>query len=121
MLASSMVRSSGFGATSVKAPREIEYDLFAQITRAMQLADLADSANLRASAVTQNTQLWTELAADLADPANGLPSELKGGLLSLALFSIRQGTKVLSQHLSMQVLIDINVNIMQGLRGTGAQ
>ena len=68
-----------------------------------------------------NYFLWSELAADLASPGNELPEQLKGQLLSLAMFSIRHGNRVLAGHGDVSALIDINLNIMKGLRGRGGE
>ena len=57
------------------------------------------------------------LAADLADPGNGLPDALKAQLLSLARFSLRHSDRVLAGNATSAVLIDVNISIMKGLRG----
>lgn len=68
-------------------------------------------------AIHLNNQLWTALAADLAEPENGLPDEVKAGLLNLAIFSLRRGRACLSGEASTDALIDINLCVMKGLRG----
>ncbi|MFD1794770.1 flagellar biosynthesis regulator FlhF [Paracoccus aurantiacus] len=116
MLASPMVRADRYGSPLAKSPREVEYELFARITRALQIAPKG-----AAQAIVDNTQLWTELAADLASPGNALPDAVKGHLLSLAMFSIRHGNRVLGGKGDASVLVDINLNIMKGLRGQRAE
>lgn len=68
-------------------------------------------------AVHRNNELWTLLATDLADPGNALPEATKAGLLSLAAFSLRHGHAVLAGEGATDVLIDINMAILKGLRG----
>lgn len=121
MLASNMALAGGYGSPVSKAPREIEYELFARVTRALQMVAANERGGKAAQAVVDNTMLWTELAADLAHEANQLPADLKGGLLSLAMFSIRHGNRVISGDASVEPLIDINLNIMKGLRARGAE
>ena len=105
----------GFGSEQVRTARGMEYDAFSRVTRQLQRA-LArqDSPAVAAGA---NAQLWTVLASDLAEEDNALPAELRAGLLSLAIFSLRHGRAVMAQGASPQPLIDINLHVMKGLRG----
>ncbi len=121
MLASNLGHAVGYGSPVSKAPREIEYELFARVTRALQSVLRDDLRVGAAQAVVDNTQLWTELAADLAHDGNELPADLKGSLLSLAMYSIRHGNRVLTGSGQVGPLIDINLNIMKGLRARGAE
>lgn len=121
MLATNMAHVAGYGSPVSKAPREIEYELFARVTRALQSAAQDDRGIRTAKAIVDNTQLWTELAADLAHEGNELPADLKGSLLSLAMYSIRHGNRVLTGSGNVESLIDINLNIMKGLRARGAE
>lgn len=121
MLASNMAYAAGYGSPVSKAPREIEYGLFARVTRALQSVVPDNTGTRTAQAIVDNTQLWTELAADLAHEANELPADLKANLLSLAMYSIRHGNRVLAGTGSVGPLIDINLNIMKGLRARGAE
>ncbi len=120
MLASPKARMGGYGSPLAKSSREVEYELFARVTRALQAANASDDRGDRIHAIVDNTHLWTELAADLADPGNGLPEDLKGKLINLAVFSIRQGHRAVAGEGEIVTLIDINLNIMKGLRGKGA-
>ncbi len=73
------------------------------------------------AALSFNQLLWTVFQADLASDGNGLPGDLKSSLLSLSLFVDKQTVKALTdprpEHLD--VLIDINRNIAEGLGGQG--
>ncbi|MDO5642802.1 MAG: flagellar biosynthesis regulator FlaF [Paracoccus sp. (in: a-proteobacteria)] len=121
MLASNIAHAGRYGSPLSKAPREIEYELFARVTRALQSVAVNDKGGSAAKAVVDNTQLWTELAADLSHEGNALPAEVKGNLLSLAMYSIRHGNRVLTGSGDVASLIEINLNIMKGLRGRGGE
>ena len=83
----------------------------------MQQAIDSQDRQMMISAAFSNNQLWTVLAADLAHPDNALPEQVKAGLLSLAIFSIKHGQKVLSENVPATTLVEINLKIMKGLRG----
>lgn len=106
-----------FGSDYVRTDRDNEYTVVSRVTRMLQNAvDDGDRwAEIRATHA--NNELWTALAADLASPGNALPDQLKANLISLAMFSIRHGHKVLAEDASISPLIDINMRIMKGLRG----
>lgn len=106
-----------FGSQHIRTERDQEYLAFSRITRQLQQA--LDTGDRRAmiEAAYANNQLWTVLAADLAQPANALPEQTKAGLLSLAIFSIKRGQKVLTDNMSAEPLIEINLKMMKGLRG----
>lgn len=102
-------------------PRAVEYDLFARITRRLSEAwpcRTTDPAAL-AGAIHENGRLWRTLAADLAEPGNALPQELRARLYWLHEFSVTHGRKVLAEGADPAVLIDINTAVMRGLRGEG--
>lgn len=108
-----------FMSEHIRTERDIEYDAFSRVSRALQNAR-PDSSDLT-SAIHLNTELWTVLASDLASPDNELPDQLKARLLSLAIFSIRHGYRALAGDASVGVLIEINRSIMAGLRSNGGE
>ena len=69
--------------TPVRSNRQIEYDLFARITRQLTEASKRRHSDFPtlAKAVHDNAKLWTTLAADVAGPGNGLPEKLRAQLL----------------------------------------
>lgn len=107
----------GYGAQVLRGSRDAEYDVFSRVTRMLRQADPEGRSNDAILAIHKNNELWTILAADLAQPGNGLPDEIKAGLLSLAMFSVRHGHSIMNGHGSTKVLIDINLSVMKGLRG----
>ncbi len=129
----------GSGTRSVRTPRGVEYEAFARITSRLKsvAAKLAQSKRWEkqtkskaplhvtthfgelTQALSENGQLWTLLAADVADSGNGLPDELRAGILSLAEFTRQHTTKVLKSEASVVPLLEINIAIMRGLSEAG--
>ena len=105
-------------------PREAEYRLFGQVTRALMDASRADPADIktRIDALDWNRRLWSTLATDCANPDNTLPPPLRAQLISISLFVSRHSSAVMRREEDFEPLIDINKMIMQGLAPTsGAQ
>ena len=109
--------NAGYGSSVVRTARDAEYDVFSRVTRMLRQAHMTEDGLELIVAVDKNNQLWTILASDLAEEDNALPAELRAGLLSLAIFSLRHGRAVMTQGASPQPLIDINLHVMKGLRG----
>lgn len=107
--------------SSHKPPRSIEYDVFAQITARLRTAigGGATSFPALAEALTANRRLWTELALDLASDENRLPENLRGQLLGLAQFTLTHTEAVLRGDEGAEVLIDLNIAVMRGLKDQG--
>ncbi|WP_128514902.1 flagellar biosynthesis regulator FlaF [Tabrizicola thermarum] len=101
--------------------RSVEYDLLAQVTQRLRVAwaNRATDFPALARAVTDNTQLWSTLASDVALPGNGLPAALRARLFYLYEFSAKHGRAILEEKASVEVLADINMAVMRGLRGDG--
>lgn len=102
-----------------RTPRSIEYELLARITQRLTqgwTTRMQDFPAL-AAAVNDNTRLWSTLAADVANPDNGLPKPLRAQLFYLFQFAEAHGRKVLAGTASVEVLVDINTAVMRGLRG----
>jgi flagellar protein FlaF len=101
-------------------PREAEYRLFGQVTGALIAAQRAGhTGGPLAEAVDWNRKMWRHLAADCLDDANKLPDALRANIVSLSLFVTRYSKDVIRNGASLEPLIDINRNIMQGLQGGG--
>lgn len=106
-----------FGADHMRSDRDNEYMIVSRVTRLLQGALETGDVNDIIRAGHANTELWIALASDLASSGNTLPDQLKANLISLAIFSIKHGHRVLSEDASLQPLLDINLHIMKGLRG----
>jgi flagellar biosynthesis activator protein FlaF len=99
-----------------ESARNIEYQVFAQATAAMQEADLPDAHfTSRIAATHRNRELWDTLACLLACEENALPETLRAKLISLALWVSRETRRVLRDNLPLTDLIEVNRTIMQGL------
>jgi flagellar biosynthesis activator protein FlaF len=104
-------------------PRAVEYDLLARTTKALAQAAAGKSDGFFPALVTaldDNQRLWSTLAADVAEPENGLPAKLRAQLFYLYEFTTQHSRAVRDGKASVEVLIDINTAVMRGLRGQGA-
>lgn len=100
-------------------PREMEYRLFGQVTRALMAAaevDVSDTAT-RIDALDWNRRLWSVLATDCADSANSLPLELRAQIISLSIWVNKHSSAVMRREEDFAPLIDVNRIMMQGLAG----
>lgn len=104
-----------------RSPRAVEYDIFARVTRALTDAWARHEADHPAlvRALHDNGSLWRTLAADLAEPGNSLPPDLKARLFYLHEFTAAHSRKVLDGAAGAEVLIEVNTAVMRGLRGEG--
>ena len=107
----------------VEAPRESEYRLFGQVTRALMHAATVDASDIatRIDALDWNRRLWSTLATDCADPDNSLPMALRAQIISISLFVSRHSSAIMRNEEDFEALIDINRSIMQGLAGGAAE
>lgn len=105
----------------VRTARAHEYDLLARCTQKLAMAWMRrkDDFPMLATALTENLQLWSALAADVAEKGNGLPQQLRAQLFYLYEFTAGHTRAVLDNRASVEVLIDINTAVMRGLRGDG--
>jgi flagellar biosynthesis activator protein FlaF len=104
----------------IRTPRGTEYEAFARVTHHLKSAAERGVSGFGqlAEALHTNRQLWTMLAADVAEHENGLPPELRARIFYLAEFTAQHSRKVLRGDESVDVLIEINTAVMRGLRST---
>ena len=109
-------------AARTENPRDAEYRLFGQVTRALlQAAEIPpEDMNGRMEALDWNRRLWSALASDCADPQNVLPDALRAQIISLSLWVSRHTSAVMRREEEIDPLIDINRIMMQGLSGQSA-
>ncbi|HEY9219661.1 MAG TPA: flagellar biosynthesis regulator FlaF [Phenylobacterium sp.] len=102
-----------------ESPREAEYRLFGQVTRALMDAAKADPHDLRTrvDALDWNRRLWSALGSDCADPTNALPDQLRASIISLSIWVHKYTSQVIRREEDIDALIDVNRMIMQGLSG----
>lgn len=100
-------------------PRDAEYRLFGQVTRALIEASEIPPEDVkgRIDALDWNRRLWSALASDCADEGNVLPVPLRAQIISLSLWVSRHTSAVIRREEDIDPLIDINRIMMQGLSG----
>ncbi len=71
-------------------------------------------------AIKYNQAIWTLFQAELANPENPLPKKLREDLLSLSAFIDKRSMEILAYPSpeKLNILINININIAAGLRGS---
>jgi flagellar protein FlaF len=70
----------------------------------------------RIEALNKTHQLWSLLVRDLASNANRLPEILKEQLVDLGFWAMGYCVAAMGRDLPVQPLIDVNQNILEGLR-----
>lgn len=107
----------------MRTARGLEYDLLARTTQRLSAAAARRTEDFPAfaSALHDNLRLWSTLAADVAEPGNGLPDDLRARLFYLYEFSQQHSRAVLERDAAIDVLVDINTAVMRGLRSDGAR
>ena len=111
----------GRSSAPARTDRSHEYDLLARCTQALTMTWTRRKQDFPglATALTENLQLWSALAADVAEAGNGLPPPLRAQLFYLYEFTAGHSRSVLDGRGSVEVLVDINTAVMRGLRGEG--
>ena len=106
-------------ATRAESPREMEYRLFGQVTRALMHAATVDRSDIatRIDALDWNRRLWSTLATDCTSPHNALGQSMRAQIISLSLFVNRHSSAIMRGEETFQDLIDLNRMMMQGLSG----
>jgi len=112
-----MLQAYKQAATRTETPREMEYRLFGQVTRALMHAATVDPSDIatRIDALDWNRRLWSTLATDCSDPGNAMPMALRAQIISLSLFVGRHSSAIMREGETFDILIDLNRSIMQGL------
>jgi flagellar biosynthesis activator protein FlaF len=106
-------------AQRAETPRDVEYRLFAQVTRALLDVKATPREDLRAwiDVLHWNRRIWAALADDCSSPTNALPEHTRAQVISLSLFVHRTSSEVMRRETEIDVLIDLNRTMMQGLSG----
>ena len=100
-------------------PRQTEYRAFAIFTRALEEAEAKGPVEV-VKAVADNRQLWLTLQMDLASEDNKLPKELKAQLISISIWVNRYSSNAMKGEATLEPLITVNKQIMEGLRGAAS-
>jgi flagellar protein FlaF len=98
-------------------PRDTEYRLFGQVTKALMEAERLDKSEIskRMDALHWNRRVWSVLASDCSSDGNRLPDMLRANIISLSLWVNRHTSMVMRNEDEIGPLIEINRIIMQGL------
>ena len=104
-------------AARAENPRQTEYRLFGQVTRALMEAQQLDKSYIRErmDALDWNRRMWSMLGADCSLATNGLPEQLRANIISLSIWVNKHTSLVMRNKEDFAPLIDINRIIMQGL------
>jgi len=118
---------NGYDAStkSTGTPRGVEYQLLARLTGALAIGEKNKNTDYTSYviALSKNLEFWTVIGADVASDGNGLSGQLRAQIFNLYEFTREHTRKIIGgdKNLTVEPLIDINKNIMSGLRGdTGA-
>lgn len=99
-------------------PRAAEHRLMSQVTgELMSARDAGLSGAALMPALHRNRELWRAFVTACGMPGNGLPHEVRAGIISLGLFVDRFTSSVIAGDEPLDELIDINRQIMDGLAG----
>lgn len=106
----------------VRSDRSVEYEAISRISRNLRCAELQKNQDYArfTSALSENLRLWSTLAAAVSDKDNALPSELRASLFWLADYVRHETQRILRGSGEVDVLLDVNLAVMQGLRPTEA-
>lgn len=102
--------------------RDTEYRLLAQVTaRLLSLKESQAATNLEGKrdlidAVLWNRNVWSALRSDLASDGNRLPKEIRGSLISIAIWVEKECLRIVEEKGDLDALIEVNRNIMAGLK-----
>jgi flagellar biosynthesis activator protein FlaF len=104
-------------AERAEHPRDSEYRVFGEVTRALMDAAAmpSDAFVARIKALDWNRRLWMTLASDCARPNNALSPDLRAQIISLSMWVGRHTNAVVQQQEPIEPLIEINRIMMQGL------
>jgi flagellar protein FlaF len=110
-------------AQRAENPRQAEYRLFGQVTRALIDASKVDRKDIksRIDALDWNRRLWSVLATDCAAPNNQLPIPMRAQIISLSLWVNKHSSAVMRGDEPWEPLIEINRMMMNGLGGGTAE
>lgn len=102
------------------APRDNEYRLFGQVTRALiEAQKLGKSEQKFHDALDWNRRMWSTFSSDCATEGNRLPKELRAQIISISIWVSKYTSMVALGRADVDALIDINRTIMEGLAPKG--
>lgn len=101
-------------------PRAVEHRLMTQITGEMINARAAGGQRTALMpALHRNREVWSAFFAACSTEGNRLPAQVRGSLISLALWVDRYTSDVVAGRESIDTLIDVNLAVIEGLAANG--
>jgi flagellar biosynthesis regulator FlaF len=98
-------------AATHRSPREQEADVFRRAIGALRAAQDGNALQ-SVRALADNRRLWMAVNDLMRDPANNLPQELRGAILSVGLAVEREMDRDVPD---LNFLISVNENFAEGL------
>ncbi|MFM9977350.1 MAG: flagellar biosynthesis regulator FlaF [Sphingomonadaceae bacterium] len=104
----------------IETPRQTERRLICEITGEMiQARDAGHARGALIPPLHRNRELWNTLSAACGTVGNELPAGLRASIISLALWVDQFTSDVVAGRESIDDLIDVNRDMIDGLSGTG--
>lgn len=106
-----------YASAPIKSSKDAEIEIILDTTRRLSRAYTTQSTDYArfALALQDNRKLWITLATDVATSGNLLSADLRAKIFYLAEFTQDYTRKVLSENLSPEPLLDVNLAILRGL------
>lgn len=102
--------------TSAETPSQVEYRLFAQVTNALiEVKGRPTTDPETIAALDWNRRMWSVFSSDCGTKGNGLPDQLRAGIVSLSIWVSKHSSLVMRGTENIDSLININKTIMEGL------
>ena len=106
----------GYGAylrvqNVAEPPRAVERRLMGAVTAALIAArDAPDDLAPKFDAILWNKRVWDSFIAEVADDTNGLPKELKSGIIRLGAWVTRETQMVMDGISTPDMLIEVDIS-----------
>lgn len=102
-------------------PRSMELRLLSEISREIEEAWNGGRRGAQLMpALHRNREMWSTFSAACGAADNGLPAELRAGIISLALWVDRHTSAVVAGREPVAPLLEVNQLLMDGLSGGSA-
>jgi flagellar protein FlaF len=104
--------------------RELEAEVLSKAALKLKFCqnnwDAPNRDEILDEALKFNQKIWTLFQSELAKPENPLPKKLRENLLNLSMFIDKKIFEIMSfpSPEKLNAIIDINLNICAGLRGS---
>ena len=113
--------SQRYAETEVSGMNQVELESRALRKAASSLNQIKENWEQKSGdlndALDKNKRLWTIIAGAMSDNSSPQPPELRQNLLSLAVFVFKRTLEIIADPKpeSLDILININMNIARGL------